>query len=391
MDKVVFAILTSAMFISMMGFGFVMPLLPIYAKTMGANGIELGMISAAASFSNLIFLPIMGTLSDRFSRKIFLCTGLILLSMVMFGFNWATNTTQLIALRALQGFAMSMHLPVAQAYLGDLTPHGEEGRWMGYFNAILYAGVGAGPFFGGAVNDLFGISWVFLIAGGAILISFVATLLILKDQGHKEAHDRPKISFFSLRKSNIIKAIFILQMGGGIMTGVSMTFLPILASVTLGLSTTLIGIILAVRTPVSILQTWSGRFADTHNRKIQIGSGTMLAALSMVAITLCSNFWQLLLAQSMLALGMVLYQPAALAYVVEEGRSFGMGTSMSLFLMAMQGGSSIGPIAIGRIMDIYNTSTGFRAAALLNSLALGFFLWMMRHVPGKKQPAAAQV
>ena len=390
MDKVVFAILTSAMFISMMGFGFIMPLLPIYAQTMGASGIELGMISAAASFSNLIFLPIMGTLSDRFSRKIFLCVGLILLSAVMFGFNWATNTTQLIVLRAIQGFAMSMHLPVAQAYLGDLTPHGEEGRWMGYFNAILYAGVGAGPLFGGVMNDLFGISWVFLGAGAAILISFFATLLFLKDQGGKEAHQRRRIPFLSLRHSNIIKSVVVLQIGAGVMTGVSMTFLPILASASLGLSTTLIGIILAVRTPLSMLQTVSGRFADTHNRKVQIASGALIAALSMVIITLCSTFWQLLMAQSMLAFGVVLYQPAASAYVVEEGRSYGMGAAMSLFLMAMQAGASVGPIVIGRVMDMFDTAAGFQSAAVFNMVGLCFFLWMMRHVPGRKQPAPAR-
>lgn len=390
MNKVVFAILTSTMFISMMGFGFIMPLLPIYARTMGASGIELGMISAASSFTNLLFLPIMGTLSDRFGRKNFLCVGLLILSIVMFSFNWAENTTQLILLRALQGFAMSMHLPVAQAYLGDLTPHGEEGRWMGYFNAVLYAGVGAGPLFGGAMNDLFGISSVFLISGCAILISFLATLLFLTEQEYKEGRHRPKLSFLSLRRSNIIKAIIVLQIGGGIMTGVSMTFLPILASASLGLSTTLIGIILAVRTPVSMLQTLSGRFADTHNRKVQIASGTLVAAFSMIAITQCSNFWQLLMAQSMLAVGVVLYQPAALAYVVEEGRSFGMGASMSLFLMAMQVGASFGPILIGRIMDIYTTSSGFQTSAVLNILGLSFFLWMMRNIPGRKQPATVQ-
>jgi len=389
MDKVVFAILTSAMFISMMGFGFVMPLLPIYAQTMGASGIELGMISAATSFTNLLFLPVMGTLSDRFSRKIFLCTGLIILSIVMFSFNWATTTTQLILLRAFQGFAMSMHLPVAQAYLGDLTPRGEEGRWMGYFNAILYAGVGAGPLFGGAMNDLFGISSVFLISGAAIFLSFVATLLFLREKGGEEVHRRLRISFFSLRRSNILKAIIVLQIGGGIMTGVSMTFLPILASASLGLSTTLIGIILAVRTPLSMLQTLSGRYADTHNRKVQIAMGTLVAAFSMVVITFCSGFWQLLMAQSVLALGVVMYQPAASAYVLEEGRSFGMGATMSLFLMAMQAGASAGPIVIGLIIDSYDTSAGFRSGAIFNIVGLTFFLWMMRHIPGKKQPVAA--
>lgn len=96
------------MFISMLGFGIVVPLLPIYANKLGA-------------------------------------TGLFSLVLVSLGFIWAQNTLQLIIVRCLQGIATTMHLPVAQAYLGEITPEGEEGRWMGHFNAILFSGMGVGP------------------------------------------------------------------------------------------------------------------------------------------------------------------------------------------------------------------------------------------------------
>ena len=119
------------MFISMLGFGIVVPLLPIYADKLGATGLELGAIFAGFGITHTVFLPIVGRFSDRAGRKAFLCAGLFSLVLVSLGFIWAQNTLQLIIVRCLQGIATTMHLPVAQAYLGDITPEGEEGRWMG--------------------------------------------------------------------------------------------------------------------------------------------------------------------------------------------------------------------------------------------------------------------
>jgi multidrug resistance protein len=385
MDKFEFSILAITMFISMLGFGFILPLLPIYADTLGASGVELGLIFSVTSFSNLVFLPFMGHLSDRYGRKLFLCLGLFILSLSSFGLIYAQNIHHLVMLRALQGFAMSMHLPVAQAYLGDMTPVGEEGRWMGYFNAILFGGIGAGPFFGGVVNDLFGFNSVFLISAIAMFLSFILVFLYLHETKNRIRRHKKLFSFSSLPQSRVFKAVIILQIGSGMMTGVSMAFLPILASTRLGLSTTLIGLILASRTPVSMLQTLSGRFADTHNRKIQMTLGSLTSALALFFITSCSSFWELFGAFSMLAFGTVMLQPASSAYMLEEGRSYGMGTMMAMFLMAMQLGASIGPVAIGRIVDNYDLAAGFHTAAIINLVALAIFLWMMRHIPGKKQ------
>jgi len=79
MNKKAFAILVATMFISMLGFGIVVPLLPIYADQLGATALEIGFINAGFSLSLMVFLPFMGRLSDRFGRKVFLCTGLAIL------------------------------------------------------------------------------------------------------------------------------------------------------------------------------------------------------------------------------------------------------------------------------------------------------------------------
>ena len=378
MNRFEFAILASTMFISMLGFGFIVPLLPIYADTLGATSIQLGLVVASSSFSNLVCLPFMGPLSDRFGRKIFLLLGLLMLGFAFLGLAWVKDIEHLILLRCVQGIAMSMHLPVAQAYLGDLTPVGEEGRWMGYLNAILFSGVGAGPFFGGMMNDLFGFQSVFIISALLLFLSFFLTLAFLKGGKQRQRQAHAGFSLSLLRRNAVLRAVVILQMGSGMMTAVSMTFLPVLATVKLGLSTTLVGLILASRTPVSLLQTVSGRFADTHNRKVQMTAGSLTSSIALVLITLCGSFWTLLLAFTLLALGTVMLQPASSAYMLEEGRRSGMGAMMSMLLMSMQIGASLGPVAMGQVADAFGQAAAFHAAAGLNIVVVIAFLWMMR-------------
>jgi len=389
MDKRAFATLAMTMFIAMLGFGLVIPLLPIYADRMGATGLEIGLITAAFSLANIIFLPVMGRLSDRFGRKIFLCASLTLLTVIFFGFIWAESAAHLILLRLFQGFATSMHFPVAQAYLGDMTPEGQEGRWMGYFNAILFTGMGAGPLFGGVLNDLLGMSAVFIVTGILMILSLLASLWFIREPVRKEFLKKPELSFAIVRKSNVLRGLLVLNISVGVLFAVTMTFLPVLAATNLALSTTLIGIILASRTPISMLQSWTGRYADHYNRKTQIIGGNLIALLFMIVMPSCGTFWGLLFANVFLALGMTISQPAATAYVVEEGRIYGMGATMSLFMMAMQVGSGVGPIAIGSVIDKLGVAAGFYTGAVMNLMAILFFIWMLRHIPGKKPVSQA--
>jgi DHA1 family multidrug resistance protein-like MFS transporter len=115
MDKKAFFVLVGTMLISMLGFGIVVPLLPIYADQMGASALEIGFINAGFSLTLLVALPIMGRLSDRSGRKVFLCLGLGILTVASLGFIWAQNPLQLILVRIFQGIGASMHLPIARS------------------------------------------------------------------------------------------------------------------------------------------------------------------------------------------------------------------------------------------------------------------------------------
>jgi DHA1 family multidrug resistance protein-like MFS transporter len=366
------------MLISMLGFGIVVPLLPIYADQLGATALEIGFINAGFSLSLMVSLPFMGRLSDRFGRKVFLCSGLTILTIASLGFIWAQNPLQLILVRIFQGIGASMHLPIAQAYLGDITPKGEEGKWMGHFNAILFSSMSLGPLFGGVLTDLFSINTTFLVMAALCLIGLLATIIFLPEVSQRAVAEKQGAAFEGLRKSNILKGAFAFRIATGFSTACIMTFLPLFASQNLGLSVSLIGILIASRTPLALLQSYTGILADKYSRRGLVTIGSVGAIIFIALMPTAGSFWPLLIMYALMAIGTAFALPAATAYVVEEGRVFGMGASMALFMMAMQIGNGFGPIMLGGIVDFMGIESAFYSAAGLLMIGIFAFIWFTR-------------
>jgi DHA1 family multidrug resistance protein-like MFS transporter len=384
MDKKAFFVLVTTMLISMLGFGIVVPLLPIYADQLGATALEIGFINAGFSLSLMVSLPFMGRLSDRFGRKVFLCSGLAILTIASLGFIWAQNPLQLILVRIFQGIGGAMHLPIAQAYLGDITPKGEEGKWMGHFNAILFSSMSLGPLFGGVLTDLFSINTTFLVMAALCLIGLIATIIFLPEVSQRIVAEKQGAAFEGLRKSNILKGAFAFRIATGFSMACIMTFLPLFASQNLGLSVSLIGLLIASRTPLALLQSYTGILADKYNRRGLVTIGSIGAIIFIALIPTAGSFWPLLIMYALMAIGTAFAMPAATAYVVEEGRVFGMGASMALFMMAMQIGNGVGPIMLGGIVEFMGIESAFYSAAIILMIGIAAFIWFTR----KRSPKA---
>lgn len=391
MNRLAFAILAGTMLLSMIGFGLIVPLLPVYARDFGASSVEVGLLFSVTAIANLLLLPVIGPLSDRYGRVLFLCMGLTLMSGATLGFYFSGSVMALLVCRFVQGVAMSMHLPVAQAMLGDMIPPGEEGRWMGYFSAVMFAGLGAGPLLGGVVSDLIGVQLVFILAAASMFLALIATAVFLRDTAHKKGNKPEGGGWsWSLLSNPVICGVAALQICNGALTGLSMAFLPVLGAELLALGASAIGLVLFIRSPISMLQSWTGKLADTHNRKVQITIGVLLSSTAIAAMPSSIGVWTLLAANSLLSFGMVLIQPASSAYMVEQGRKLGMGFTMSLGFMAMQTGGGFGPVGAGWIMNYGGLQAGFYAVSLINIFGLLMFLFLMRHQKHElKEPAVA--
>ena len=128
-------ILTFTLFVVMLGYGIVIPILPFYIESMDAGGTELGLLTASYAVMRLICGPIWGSLSDRMGRKPILLIGIFGYVITMIWFGLATQLWMLFAARILSGILSSATAPTTMAYIGDSTPEKERGGGMGLLGA----------------------------------------------------------------------------------------------------------------------------------------------------------------------------------------------------------------------------------------------------------------
>ena len=275
--KKIFFVLFMAIFTSMLGLGIIVPILPAYARSLGANGLWIGIIFAGFSISRSCFMPIVGKLSDKTERKIYLLLGLFIYALSSIGYIYATDSVSLLMVRIIQGMCSAMIVPVAMAYIGDISPKDKEGSYIGLFTVSIFLGFGFGPLLGGVLKDLFFINVDFFAMGVLCAVAFVLVLVYLPS-GSKEFRTRVgSIPFKIILKSPQIKAIACYRFINAFGRGAVVTFLPLYASRDLHLSSTKIGIIISSSIfMTSLLQIPFGRLADVYDRKKLVIFGSIV-------------------------------------------------------------------------------------------------------------------
>ena len=379
MIKRAFPILALSIFSSMLGAGIVVPLLPLYAESLGANGFWLGTIFAAYSISRTVVIPLFGRLSDRSGRKPFICIGLFAYAVISLGFIWANSVSQLVLIRLVHGVAGAMILPIAQAYIGDISPEGEEGKWMGYSNAAFFGGYGFGPLMGGVLTEHMGMNIAFFTMAGLNLLAFFIAVFFLPEISRKKLSASPPLSFKEMSQSGTMTGLFGFRLTLTLGRSSFFTFLPILATISLGLRPNLIGVVLAIHILLlSLLGIPSGRIADRFSRRTLVVIGCLVSFTYLALIPLAYNFWQLLVLCILGSLGSAISVPAASALTVEEGRKFGMGSAIAMFTVALSIGMAVGPILSGIIVDFTSINSAFYFGAVMMLVGAGFFAWFTR-------------
>ncbi|MCD6133820.1 MAG: MFS transporter [Deltaproteobacteria bacterium] len=376
-EKSSFNVLFVAVFLDMLGLGFIVPLLPGYATNLGATGLWIAVIFGGYSLTRVIALPIIGRISDKTGRKkAFIATGLFLYVLLSFGYVKASTLYELSIIRFIQGIASAMIIPLAMAYIGELSPKDREGSYMGTFSISIFWGMGSGPLLGGFLEDNFGTLSVFYAMGTLSAFSLILVLFLLPEQrvtGH--LHIGEVISYQKLIKVKPVQGILIYRFVNAFIRGGIYSFLPIIAALR-GLSAFEIGILISVNTLlVGIFQKPFGKFADKYDKVSLIFFGNLIACMSLLLIPVSSDFYALFLVGIIMGIGSSISMPAATAIAVRAGKRSGMGSVMGLFNMAMGIGMIVAPLISGVVMDAFNIDAVFYSMGAVG--ILGTFVFYM--------------
>ncbi|WP_050614369.1 MFS transporter [Bacillus testis] len=372
--KKVLPVLFIVMFLVMVGFGIIIPVMPFLAEKVGGSPTELGLLMAVYSLMQLFFAPVWGRVSDRIGRKPVMVIGIAGLAISFFMMAMADSLWVLFAARIIGGILSSANMPTAMAYVADITTEEERSKGMG----IIGAATGLGFIFGPAIGGIFSKSSLnipFYIAGISSIITLILVMLILKESLPKEKRDQHTGQKESMWKSfqGPLIVMYLLQLFVTLsMSGLEATF-AYFAAEKAGINTVHLGYIFMIMGFGSALV--QGGLVGIMSKKFGEGKviriGIIVSAVGFLLILLSSDFWTAAIFLTIFALGNGVIRPA-LSSLLTKSSTHAHGKVTGLLSSFDSFGRIIGPPLGGWLFSL-SIGLPYIAGAVLSVVALVLF------------------
>ncbi|MDQ0216752.1 multidrug resistance protein [Oikeobacillus pervagus] len=382
-------VLFLVMFLVMIGFGIIIPVLPFYAEKIGANPTELGLLMAVYSLMQLLFAPMWGRISDRIGRKPVIMIGIFGLAISFFLMAVSTQLWMLFAARIIGGVLSSANMPTTMAYVADITSPEDRGKGMG----IIGAAVGLGFIFGPAIGGVFSktsLNMPFYISGISSLITFFLVLILLKESLPKEkrnAHLEKKSSMFAAFNGPV-SILFILQLFISLsLSGLEATF-AYFAAKKAGLGAIELGYIFMIMGLAGAIVQGGvvGRLTKKFGEGLVIQAGIIISAIGFACILLVDSFTTAAIYLTIFGIGNGVIRPSVSALLTKTS-TVGHGSATGLLSSFDSLGRIIGPPLGGWLFSVA-AGLPYISGAFLSVIA--FLLYRVYHVRAKKTSAIAQ-
>lgn len=357
---------TLVVFVAFLDFFAGLPLIPTYARQLGAAESLVGVIVAAYSITNLPGNVVAGYFLDRFGRRLPITVGLIVTALALVGYALATSAEVLLAVRALHGFAAAVLTPGAFAMLGDSTETGNRARTMGRSAASIAVAAIVGPATAGILADRIGYEPVFLIAAGLMAATAVIYVLGSRSAGgiaaepagmeSRAANPNPVTIPFRL---SWLALASIAALSWTIGVGTFTTYVPLHVQ-ELGETSRLSGYAFSMfaLTALIMMAGAVGLRGDRYGRLSLISVGLPLFAAGLFVMAATQDIWAIFVGMSVIGLGFGLLLPTATALVADSSGPTRRGLAFGIFYGAYSLGVSIGAIVSGRIAENATGVTG---------------------------------
>ncbi len=371
-----------AIFLSMIGFGMIFPLLPTMAASFDASKTEIGIVATLFALTRTLLVRPFGAFSDRVGRKPMLIWGFVGYGIFMSLFAFATNIYWMYILRAAQGISSAAVWPAASAYIADSVGASERGKAMGYMGMATSVGIMFGPAIGGFLKDLYGVQLPFIICGVltgsmAVFIKFMLNETVTCDYDAQKPHDGALLyrtvgwiaqDYREIRRNVYAKTLFGVMVAGFIFNfayALIEPLLPIFAEESLNASATQVGLAFTFAGTVGVIvRPIAGSLADSIGRKKPIIFGSLYSGLMMLPLTIITTPAQMIYVLGARAVGWALADPATLALLTDTCSEHNRGKIFGLYQLSTGLGWMMGPLVGGILYDIQGAELSFLLTAI---------------------------
>ena len=351
MKKSPLATILLVVFVDLIGFGMIIPILPLYAKSFQAQEWQIGLLFGCYSFMQFVASPVLGSISDRIGRKPVLLVSLIGSAAGYVVMANAQSLTMLFIARIIAGVC-GASVGTASAYIADITPPENRSRRMGLIGAAFGVGFVLGPAIGGILSHFWTVGPFWFGAGLAVL-NAIAVLLVLPEPeqhvkrvgaavpGSPDAVERTGFDGIAV----LIVTYFVAIAGFAIVTMIY----PQVLDRRFNLTPTQISLVFVFLGVVGALIQGGaiGRMAKRFGDYKLAGAGLILMAISMLSMPFAQNMQLFLVFTFGLAVGQSLAQPTLMAMASRLAASTAQGRVIGTVQSAGSLGRVVGPSAGG--------------------------------------------
>ncbi len=358
-------------FIDLLGFGIIIPLLPFYAESFGASALTIGLLGTSFSLAQFIFSPIWGRWSDRIGRKPIILVGLMGSCLSYLTLALAPSLPIIFFARIIGGIA-GANIPTAQAYIADVTTQENRAKGMGMVGAAFGLGFIFGPAIGGVLSH-FSPTTPMWFASALCLANFIAAWALLPESRSAsektKALGRMEAFRHALRKPVLVVLLSVYFLVTMAFSWFEATFALFseatfgYTAATIGFVFTFIGIVLSIVQGVLV-----GKVVKRIGERRLIPMAIFAIAAGIGLLPFAFNVVTLLGALGVLAIGMGFNSPACSSMVSRLSSADDQGGILGLASSVASLGRVVGPATGGFLYDLYGSRTPYLTAAMLMAI-----------------------
>lgn len=370
------------------GFGVLVPVLPVFARSFGVGNTEVGAVISAFALMRLVSSPFCGWLIKIFTERIIMATGIFIVAISSGLAGISQSYVQLLVLRGVGGIGSAMFTVSAFTLLLTSVEAGVRGRAAGFFQAGFLIGGITGPAIGAALSVI-SLTAPFFFYAGTLVVAGTVGLVLLHRHSPKpedEAADSA-VSFRAVVRDARYQAACVTNLAQGWTSfGVRSSLIPVLVVELLHRPASWTGIAFACSSVVQTIAVGpAGRFTDTVGRRPAMILGGTVAAVSIMAVPFAPNIWLLIAVLCVYGVASA-FLGTAPAAAVGDAVGTQAGTAVAVFSMCSDIGAIIGPLVAGMLADTLSYPAAFGAGAALMLVAAALSWRMPRdHVATSKR------
>ena len=369
------AILSSISFFVAVGFGLIIPALPIFASSFGVSKTAIGLIISSFAIVRFSSGLVAGKFVDKFGERSVLGFGLFMVSFFTLLTALAQTYEQLLIFRSLGGLGSSMFSVSAGSLLMRSVGDDFRGRAQSLFNGGFLLGGITGPAFGGILSAI-SLRAPFFVYSTTLAIAGAIALFFLSEKRLGKKVDAPtsKLGQTTLGQAMRLKpyqiALALAFINNWILFGLRSSILPLFVTEELKSTAAIAGLGLTIGALVQgLFMLKAGKYSDQKGRKAALlfGSAFVLFGILMLAITTNTALYFISMALFGLGGAYVGTAPGSVVGDIIRGRG---GQVIAAWQMAGDAGMIFGPVIVGLLTDLYSYQTAFLVSAGIWVLAI---------------------